>query len=85
MQWGTYHFSFGMDIGIIPGGWVVAGGKQFYADSDTLNPPSNICLFMKAKPEAVEISAGGYPDAISLPLLIGNSAIRHGMPKKCSA
>ena len=50
-RWATYSVNRGQDIGILPGGWVVLGGRQFYLGSDILAQPRNMSTFLRAKPD----------------------------------
>jgi len=63
---GLYGGMRGQDIGILPGGWVVAGGRIFYLQLDADHQQANTCTFLRAGPEAISINTNGYPDALVL-------------------
>ena len=73
MRWGTFASNRGQDIGILPGGWVVLGGKQFYHISDILLQPRNTCAFLRAEPDHAPLDAKGYPELIVLLKAHGDS------------
>ncbi len=73
----TYASSRGQDIGILPGGWVVFGGKQFYHISNCTGQPRNTSEFLRAEPDRVHLGTRGYPDLIVLSKANGE---RSGMP-----
>ncbi len=62
----AFASSRGQDIGILPGGFVVWGGKQFFLPSNTLGQPSNTSVFLRATPDAVPSNVNGYPDFTGL-------------------
>jgi len=65
IRWGTFMPGRGQDIGILPGGWVIFGGKEIYNASDQMLQPRNICAFLRAEPDQVPL-VNGYPDLINL-------------------
>lgn len=75
MRSATYGQARGQDIGILPGGWVVLGGRQFYLPSSFPGQPRNMSAFLRAGPGAVPMDANGYPDVLVLPKAHGSDAI----------
>jgi outer membrane protein assembly factor BamB len=75
MRFSTYAPSRGQDIGVLPGGWAVLGGKQFYLPADLLGQPRGTCEFLRAGPDAVPLDAHGYPDVVVLPKAHESDAI----------
>ncbi|MEI8196280.1 MAG: PQQ-binding-like beta-propeller repeat protein, partial [Phycisphaerae bacterium] len=71
----TAMTSKGQEIGVLPGGWVVVGGKQFYVNADDVSQNRNQCTFLKTKPDGVPLNADGYPDFLSLPKLLDTSTM----------
>jgi outer membrane protein assembly factor BamB len=62
----TYGQSRGQDIGILPGGWVVLGGRQFYLPSSVRSQPRNTATFLRARPDGASLGVKGYPDLVEL-------------------
>lgn len=77
MRWATYAPDRGQDIGILPGGWVVFGGKQFYHMSDCTGQPRNMVALLRAEADHVPLGVTGYPDLVVLPKANGE---RSGIP-----
>jgi hypothetical protein len=75
MRFSTYGPSRGQDIGILPGGWVVLGGKQFYLPSEFLGQPRSTAAFLRAGPDVVPMDASGYPEVVVLPKAHESDAI----------
>jgi hypothetical protein len=63
----TWQHVRGQDIGILPGGWVALGGRQFNLPLNNLGQPGNIALFLQAEPSGARQDAIGYPHLIELP------------------
>lgn len=91
MRWATYGYVRGQDIGILPGGWVALGGRQFFNTADRVDQPRNTCSFFRAGPEGMTIAAHGYPDMAvldklhegsSLPVWDGQEALLNGVKNK---
>ena len=72
----TYGSSRGQDIGILPGGWVVLGGKQFYL-SRTAGSTAKHERVSPGRPDPVHLGTQGYPDLIVLSKANGE---RSGIP-----
>jgi outer membrane protein assembly factor BamB len=62
---GTWYGSRGQDIGILPGGWVVLGGRQFNLPLGDVQPRNSSC-FLRADPEGAPLDVNGLPTAIVL-------------------
>ena len=75
MRSATWGKMRGKDIGILPGGWVVLGGKQFYLPTKFPGQPRNTSGFLRAGPNAVPLDANGYPDLVVLPQTHESDAI----------
>jgi hypothetical protein len=77
VRFSTCGPSRGQDIGILPGGWVVLGGRQFYLPLNVpgLGQPRNTSAFLRAGPDAVPLNANGYPDVLELTKAHGSDAI----------
>ena len=75
MSHATYAHMRGQDIGVLPGGWVVLGGRQFYLPLTVSAQPRNTCSFLKATPETLPPDANGYPNIVDLPGLHGTDAM----------
>jgi len=77
MRRATWGPSRGQDIGILPGGWVVLGGRQFYLPSNVsgLSQPRNTSIFLQSGPNAVPMGAKGYPNVLELTKAHGRDAI----------
>ncbi|MGD0089956.1 MAG: PQQ-binding-like beta-propeller repeat protein [Planctomycetota bacterium] len=75
MRGATYAQVRGQDIGILPGGWVVLGGRQFYLPSNYLGQPRDTSAFLQAGPDAVPLDATGYPNVLVLTKGHGSDAI----------
>jgi hypothetical protein len=77
MRFSTCGPSQGQDIGILPGGWVVLGGRQSYLPLNVpgLGQPRNTAAFLRAGPDAAPLNANGYPDVVVLPKTHESDAI----------
>jgi outer membrane protein assembly factor BamB len=63
----TWQHTRGQDIGVLPGGWVALGGRQFNLPLTSLGQPGNVAVFLQAKPNGALQDAGGYPYLLELP------------------
>ena len=63
---GTWYVSRGQDIGILPGGWVVFGGRQFNLPLGDGAQPRNSSSFLRADPEGAPVDGKGYPKVLVL-------------------
>ncbi len=61
----TWSGSRGQDIGILPGGWVVFGGRQFNLPLNDVQPRNN-CCFLRADPGGAAVDQNGLPKVIVL-------------------
>jgi len=62
---GTWCGSRGQDIGVLPGGWIVFGGRQFNLPLGDVQPRNSSC-FLRADPEGAPLDGKGLPTAIVL-------------------
>ena len=61
----TWQHVRGQDIGILPGGWVVLGGRQFNLPLNNLGQPGNEAVFLRAEPGgALQDDVGYWPIGI---------------------
>ena len=87
-QGGTWYGSRGQDIGVLPGGWVVYGGRQFNLPLSDLQP-RNHAAFLRASPEGALTDESGCPKVLvlkdfhevdSLPAWDANETLLSGRP-----
>lgn len=65
----TWWYARGQDLAVLPGGWVVLGGRQFNLPPNCLAQPRNAALFLQATPNGAAPDAGGLPSLLELPAL----------------
>ena len=62
--WSTWGPSRGQDIGILPGGWVAMGGRQFFQPIASVNQPRNQAMFLNATAAEACKDAKGFPTCL---------------------